>query len=26
LLVSGHEQISARPCGEITHDARFDID
>ena len=26
LLVRGHEQIPARPCGEITHDARFDID
>jgi hypothetical protein len=26
LLVSGHKQIPARPCCEITHDARFDID
>src|SRR5438874_9029492 len=26
LLVSGHQQIPARPCCEITHNARFDID
>jgi hypothetical protein len=26
LLVSGHKQIPAWPCCEITHDARFDID